>query len=222
MIRFCPHCPATEAEGHREYCPKFAGELEQLGPGFEIEGFKTFKDFSRHVCMQIIGLDQDIERQDTETFGKRLYSLQEAAQYFLLMYGTEQPLPAEILGVLEQPPPGPCSVCKAIASINCSIEGCPNRPGEKPPAFKLTYEAAKKIKNGPLEHGDVILIDGEPRVIEIEPAPHEPPADYGDDGLAGCPICKTLVCMYEPAEARDRSRDLVKPPKQAEIPSGPK
>lgn len=28
--------------------------------------------------------------------------------------------------------------------------------------------------------------------------PHEPPADYGDDGLAGCPICKKLFCVYEP------------------------
>lgn len=229
--KFCPHCPATEAEGHREYCMKFTGELEKLEG--ELEGFKTFKEFSRHLCMQIIGLGQDIARQDPETFGKRLFSLQEASQYFLIMYGTGEPGPA-VSGILterdilakrpamhvpitglDKPPPGPCSVCKAIAAINCSIEGCPHRPAssEKPPTFKLTYEAAKKIAIGPVEHGDVVLIDGEARTIEIEPAPHEPPADYGEDGLAGCPVCKTLVCMYEPAEARDRSRDLIKPPK---------
>lgn len=96
----CPHCPSELNGGeHREYCPRYTGPIAELEA--EIEGFRTFKDFSRFLCLQIAGLRQDLGADNPESFGARLRHLIEAADQFLLMYGTTgEPSKSEILGIL--------------------------------------------------------------------------------------------------------------------------
>lgn len=61
----------------------------------QVDGFKTERDFTRHLCQQIIGLSQDIDLDEedvTYTLRTRLESLIESAESYFnwLENGSDQ------------------------------------------------------------------------------------------------------------------------------------